>query len=257
MTDLTSFFKTNLIDDHVAEDINVLIANALRAEYTNTETISATKELSDLDCPFQVLTASGADRDVELAQEATTNHVTVVYNTSPSNSVLVKDDSGAVTFVTLAPDQWAMFVPISGETWKVLLGKEAAASYVLYAASDTFSPVDAVTYYIGNQFSNTPSGTALRRKAVIPRTGTIKRADIIMICTVGTSEISTMSLRLNNTTDTILSSAIDLSANPFEVLGIALNIPVVAGDFFEIKWVSPTWATNPVGVSITVQLFIE
>ena len=66
-----------------------------------------------------------------------------------------------------------------------------------------------------------------------------------------------MSLRLNDTTDTTLSSAVNLSSNPFEVLGVSLNIPVVAGDYCEVKWVTPTWVTNPTSVQISIQFFIE
>jgi hypothetical protein len=118
MTDLSSFTKTDLVDDHVADDVNVLIAAALRPEYANTQTITGTKELSDNDCQFQFITASGADRTVELSPEATSNHVTIIYNSGSSNNVVVKDDSGTYTFATLAPDEWRMFLPLNAEGWR-------------------------------------------------------------------------------------------------------------------------------------------
>ena len=118
MTTLTSFFKTDLVDDHTANDMNELIAAALRAEFANTETISATKELTDNDCQFQFITASGADRTVELAPEATTNHVQAIYNSGATYNVVVKDDSGTYTFATLAPDEWAIFIPFNAEGWR-------------------------------------------------------------------------------------------------------------------------------------------
>lgn len=119
MTDLTSFFRTDLVDDHVANDVNELIAAALRAEFANTETITATKELSDNDCQFQIITASGANRTVELAPESSGNHITIIQNAGTSNNVPVKDDSGATTFYTLYPGEWAMFIPVLGLTWRV------------------------------------------------------------------------------------------------------------------------------------------
>lgn len=118
MTDLTSFFRTNLVDDHVANDVNELIAAVIRPEFANTETITATKELSDNDCQFQFITASGANRTVELAPEAISNHPTIIYNAGASNNVLVKDDSGTYTFATLAPDEWMMFLPLNAEGWR-------------------------------------------------------------------------------------------------------------------------------------------
>jgi hypothetical protein len=119
MTDLLSFFKTDLIDDHLAAHMNVLIAAALRAEYANTETITATKELADLDCQLQFITASGAARTVELPPEAISNHIHIIYNSGATYDVPIKDDSGTYTFATLAPDEYAICYPLNGESWRV------------------------------------------------------------------------------------------------------------------------------------------
>lgn len=121
MTTLNDFIRTDLLDDHVAADINKLMAASLRAEYSNTETITATKELADSDTPYQFITASGADRTAELAPEATTNHPTIIYNAGASNSVLVKDDSGTTLFATLSIGEWALFLPFNGISWKKVL----------------------------------------------------------------------------------------------------------------------------------------
>lgn len=131
MTTLTSFLKTDLVDDHTAADVNKLIAGNLRPEYANTETISATKTLTDNDCQFQFLTASGANRDVRLAPEATTNHITIIYNSGATYSLVVKDDSGGTTFATLAPDEWDIFYPLNAEGWKTKPGTFASSAEVL------------------------------------------------------------------------------------------------------------------------------
>jgi hypothetical protein len=119
MTTLTSFNKTDLVDDHLAADVNKLIAASIRPEYANTETISATKVLADIDCQYQFLTASGADRTVKLAPEATTNHITIVYNSGASNNIVVQDDSGTYTFATLAPGEWLVFLPLNASGWTI------------------------------------------------------------------------------------------------------------------------------------------
>ena len=75
--------------------------------------------------------------------------------------------------------------------------------------------------------------------------------------TAGTTETSTASIRLNNTTDTTISSAVNLSSNPYAVSNTSLNVAVVAGDYIEIKWVTPTWVTNPTGVSGSAMIVIE
>jgi len=146
MTDLTSFFKTDLVDDHLANDVNVLLAAALRAEYANTESISATKELSDNDTQFQFITASSTDRTVELAPEATSNHVTVIYNAGASNNLLIKEDSGTTTYAVLRPGQWAMFLPFSGIAWILLKSSVTNKGYLqensaqlLYVGAQAYS----------------------------------------------------------------------------------------------------------------------
>lgn len=145
MTTLTSFSKTDLVDDHVAADVNKLIAAVLRAEYANTETISATRVLADIDCQFQFLTASGADRSVLLAPEATTNHVTIICNAGGSNNVLVKDDSGVTTFSTLAPGEWDIYYPLNAKGWKVKAGTTFATSAEVLTGTETAKAVNPDT----------------------------------------------------------------------------------------------------------------
>jgi hypothetical protein len=117
MTDLASFNKTDLVDDHVAADVNKLIAASLRAEYTNTETVSGTRTLADIDCQFQVLTASGGNQTVKLPANAITNHPFHISNAGASNSLVIQNSGATVTYVTLAPNEWGLFVQVSGLGW--------------------------------------------------------------------------------------------------------------------------------------------
>lgn len=133
MTDLTDFYVTDNVDDVLAALWNQLISSALRTEFGNTETITATKELADSDCPIQVLTPSGANRTVELAPEASTNHITGIANPAASSyNLIVKDDSGATTHATLTPGQNAVFWS-TGSAWSQLGGEPGDASAVTYA----------------------------------------------------------------------------------------------------------------------------
>jgi hypothetical protein len=122
MGSLADILKVDGTDYPLAEYFNIFFATALRAEFTNTETITATKQLTDDDYQIQIITASGANRDVELAPEATTNHITILCNGGASNNVVVKDDSAAVTYATLRPDEWVMCIPLNAEGWKVVKG---------------------------------------------------------------------------------------------------------------------------------------
>jgi hypothetical protein len=119
------------------------------------------------------------------------------------------------------------------------------------------SPADGTTYYFGAFPHLALSTTAANQRLYIMRAGTVVAADVFMVCTTGTSEASTMSFRLNNTTDTTISAAVALNATPFHVQNVALSIAVAVGDYFEIKWVTPTWVTNPTGVLGWVQVYVR
>ena len=262
MTTLNDFIITDGVDYPQAAHINQLRAVSLRTEYSNTETISATKELADSDTPYQIITCSAANRTIELPPEATTNHPFIIYNTTPSSdgyTIAVKDDSGATTYTILTADQYALFAQVNGEGWKIIAPN---AGYVLTAYANSFSPADATTYYFGS-FIVAPGTTADVKRVYVPKAGTVTRAHIRVHNnggTQGTNETSTMSFRLNNTTDTSLTTSFDVNdasgaSSFFNVTG--LSIAVIAGDYFEIKWVTPTWATNPTAVLIQVDLFVE
>lgn len=120
-----------------------------------------------------------------------------------------------------------------------------------------FSPADATTYYMGGLFVNNPLTTEGVSRIVVPKSGVVRRIDlrIVNTGTAGSAETSTVSFRLNATTDTtITSSFVTNAAGSFS--NAALGITVAAGDFFEIKWVSPTWATNPTTVTIHGVVFV-
>lgn len=139
--------------------------------------------------------------------------------------------------------------------------RRARIGYVLQAAGASFSPTDATTYYFGGLPSVVPTTSAAIERLYIPKSGVIKAAYVFFNQTSGTNETSTINIRVNNTTDYAISSAItnDSTVTAFNnpSLNSGAGIPVNAGDYIEIKWVCPTWATNPTGVRPTVILYVE
>jgi hypothetical protein len=138
--------------------------------------------------------------------------------------------------------------------------KKVAGQHVgmwqMNAATSNNSPADSTTYYFG-AFPNTTLTTSAATKFLyIGRTGVIVAAYMLVLNsgTAGSAETSSIYLRLNNTTDTLLSNA--LTTNAQWATGVALSVAVTAGNYVEIKWVTPAWATNPTGLYINVQLFI-
>jgi hypothetical protein len=120
----------------------------------------------------------------------------------------------------------------------------------------TSSPGDGATVYFG-MLPKAPITTANVSKVYIPKSGTVKRVEIYCYAgTAGTSESWSLYIRLNNTTDTLIRT-LAVSANERRFYNDALNISVVAGDYFEIKSVQPTWATNPATCIYGGYIYIE
>ena len=140
---------------------------------------------------------------------------------------------------------------IQGET-----GAAGTSNYTLNVQALTSSPVDAQTIYFGN-LPKAPTTTANISKVYIPKTGTIKRADIYCYSgTAGTNESWSIYIRLNNTTDTLIQTkAVNTNERVFS--NASLSISVVAGDYIEIKSVNPTWVTNPLTVIFSGILYLE
>lgn len=139
----------------------------------------------------------------------------------------------------------------------------AKNGYTLDGMQNVFAaPADSTVYYFGRPFRAVGQTTAATRRIYIPLTGTIARADITVNNSSGvqgSAETSTLVLRLNNTTDTTLSSAIvnnqaSEASSFFNITGLA--IAVATGDYVEFKWTTPAWATNPTNVTVYVSLYI-
>ena len=75
--------------------------------------------------------------------------------------------------------------------------------------------------------------------------------------TGGSAETSTLSFRLNNATDTTITAAATNGSTVTTFSNSGLSISVTAGDYFEIKWVTPTWATNPPSLQLSAIVYLE
>lgn len=123
-------------------------------------------------------------------------------------------------------------------------------------AASQSTTTDSQTLYWGGMIV-APSTTANRWRVYCPKAGTIKAAYIFSYAgTAGTAEAWPMSIRKNNTTDYLIQS-LTVATNDRVWQNQALSISVVAGDYLEIKEVTPAWVTNPATVTRTGQIYIE
>jgi len=122
----------------------------------------------------------------------------------------------------------------------------------------SISPADSTSYVLGGIGITATSGGGVTN-VYIPRAGTITKAYIHQLVspTLGTTETSTVSVRLNNSTNTTITSIFQQDQTTETFSNTSLSIAVVAGDFVEILWVTPAWVTNPTIVYIGVSLLLE
>lgn len=156
-----------------------------------------------------------------------------------------------------------------GTAGQALLSQGASAfpifsdpgGYTLSTVTFSASPSDATTYFLATAQSMTTftaSGNANTR-FYIPKAGVIVSCygTVTVSGTLGSAGSSTLSLRLNNSTDTTVSSSIAMTAADNAFSGTGLNLTVAAGDYIEFKWLTPTWATNPTLVRTAITVYVR
>jgi len=202
--------------------------------------------------------------------EATSSVLTISGGTSSvigsGTSIEVKQAS-ALQSGFLSSTDWSTFngkqdLLVSGTNIKTINGTSILGSgdldtgYTLSVQALTSSPADNATIYFGN-LPKAPVTTANISKVYIPRAGVIKRAEIYCYSgTAGTNQAWSGYIRKNNTTDTLIST-LSVATNERVFSNSSLAISVVAGDYFEIKFINPTWATNPLTTIFGGYIYIE
>lgn len=121
---------------------------------------------------------------------------------------------------------------------------------------NAFSPADATTYYVGVNVSS-PFTTDTSIRLIALKTSTLKKVAITSRQTIGTSENSSFALGVNGTYTTFTSSIkFDGSPNS-NTLITGLSINVTEGDVLTLRWITPTWVTNPTSINCNIDLYFE
>jgi len=120
----------------------------------------------------------------------------------------------------------------------------------------TSSPADGATIYFG-MLPKAPVTVGATSKIYIRKAGTIKHAEIYCYSgTAGTAESWSLYIRKNNTTDTLIAT-VAAATNERVFTNSSLSISMAVGDYFEIKAINPTWATNPLTTIFGGYIYIE
>jgi hypothetical protein len=122
------------------------------------------------------------------------------------------------------------------------------------------NPADSTTYYFGNArgYGEISTGDT-RVRTYIPKSGVVRAIIVASFsddAQIGTAEDITTYFRLNSTTDTAIATT-GVSNAQRTWLNENMDVPVVAGDYFAIKIVTPAWVTNPLKTSWSAIVLIE
>lgn len=191
---------------------------------------------------------------------------------STYSASLPKDDPS----YSLAPRQWqewfvqvqqqgnALATSITALTTRVTTAEaaivvlQAGLGYAMVCASRvSTNPVDGSIQYVGS--SGTPTaGVADIQRLYIPKAGRIRVVSVfVWAATPGSNENIAVDILLNNSGVTNVGNVkADATQNTLQNTG--LTLAVVVGDYIEVRFTNPTWATNPTGnVVYTANVYLS
>lgn len=140
-----------------------------------------------------------------------------------------------------APPQTTLLFPVAGDR------------------ATAHNPADATTYFFGAFGEINPGTTATSSPLVLaaPCLVTLASIRVNVLGTLGSAGSATFNLRVNNATDYLLSAAVGFTAATQTVTVSGLSILLLAGDELQIKFLTPTWVTNPTACTYQVQLAVR
>lgn len=112
------------------------------------------------------------------------------------------------------------------------------------------NPGDATTVFFGYSWHIGPTTTGGLRRMYTGFACTITKCTVnaYIASGVASSETFSIYIRVNNTTDYLITSSMVLTAANSYVTNQSLSISLGATDYYEYKIIYPTFATNPLGV---------
>lgn len=137
------------------------------------------------------------------------------------------------------------------------LAANAAYALPLFSAGSQ-NPADSTTYYFGADPNANLNTTWNLSSAEVPKSGTLKRVfiKVRVAGTLGSTEAVSHYVRINDTTDVTVNTTATYDTTATNIVGI-LSQAVSAGDYVNLKVVTPAWVTNPTTVRFYAILYIE
>ena len=221
--------------DNIQEALTTVLKSNYDTAYTNSHTHSNKSTLDSIQQALTTALKTNYDTAYTHSQSA---HAP---SNAQKNSDILKSEIEAVLTGVISSHSHA---------------SSGGLGYAINVQALTSSPVDGATVYFG-MLPKAPVTVAGTSKVYIRKAGTIKIAEIYCYSgTAGTNEAWSLYIRVNNTTDYLIAT-LSVSTNERVFSNTGLSIAMSAGDYFEIKGVQPTWATNPLTCIYAGYIYIE
>lgn len=151
--------------------------------------------------------------------------------------------------------------PSSDAVYDALAGKlDATSPILLFEGSfSSINLADSTTYFFGTLPSLPPQTTGSLCRFGFDKNRTITK--VILTCSQGTNysnESVSVYIRKDNTTDSTITTSLDLSSvgvNSAKIFSFSTNISVLSASYYEIKIVTPAFATNGIYSRWFIQLY--
>jgi hypothetical protein len=202
-----------------------------------------------LDASKNITTKTTADILSEIGAQPLDSDLTTIAGLTATTDNFIQSKSSA----------WASRTPaqVSADlTANLLIGYQGFS--IEGGLDSNTNPADSTIYYIGSRESQAIVSVGGARRMPTP-TGTIDKVIIWLRVggLLGTSENSTFAIRLNNTTDTVLSSTVKLDTADQMLVYTGVNIACTQNDYVELKWTTPAWVTNPANISLEMLILLK
>lgn len=186
--------------------------------------------------------------------------VLVVNASGSANAVTVAAQGGGVTVdglssVAVQGARASRWVVSDGSNWASC--STGQAPVLIPFTSLQASPVDAQTVYVGLS-ARAPSASKNQSFVYMPRDGVITGAflNVYAAGTAGSNEAWSAYIRYNDTSDTLIET-VSASTAQRDFNNSGLSLAVQAGLPIELKFVNPTWGTNPTSVQISGWVMLQ
>ena len=137
----------------------------------------------------------------------------------------------------------------------IILHRGSANDNLIVVRNAVASPPDSTPIFWGPNAATVSNAV---NRIYVQRACRIQKVTAtLFVSGPGTSEVSTMYLRVNDTTDYSIGAAFVTSAAFYSVVNNAMNITLAADDYFEFRWNTPAWVTNPAQVFMAAMVKVD